>query len=55
MKTVLRIIAIFFIAVITLVLAALALYVLSNRTNGQLTSSGERRRYLLYVPESYHP
>ena len=55
MKTVLRIIAIFFIAVITLVLAALALYVLSNRTNGQLTSSGERRRYLLYVPENYHP
>ena len=55
MKTALRVIAILFIAVITLVLAALALYLLSNRTNGQITSSGERRRYLVYVPESYNP
>jgi len=30
-------------------------YLLSNRTNGRLESSGETRRYLLYVPESYDP
>ena len=25
----------------------------ANRTNGTLVSSGEKREYLLYVPESY--
>ena len=55
MKTILRVIAIFFIAVIIIGLLVITIYLLSNRTNGQLTSSGERRRYLLYVPESYNP
>lgn len=27
----------------------------ANRTNGTLISSGEKRRYLLYVPDSYTP
>ena len=38
-------------------LAALvaAAFLLANRTNGVLVSSGETRRYLLYVPESYDP
>ncbi len=40
-----------------LALAALVvgIFKLVNRTNGTLISSGERRRYLLYVPESYMP
>ncbi len=35
-------------------IAALA-YTISNRTNGTIVSSGEKRSYLLYVPESYDP
>jgi polyhydroxybutyrate depolymerase len=38
-----------------LVLVAGAAFLISNRTNGTLESSGETRRYLLYVPESYDP
>jgi polyhydroxybutyrate depolymerase len=30
-------------------------YLLINRTNGQIESSGVLRKYLLYVPESYNP
>ena len=30
-------------------------FTLSNRTNGRLVSSGEERRYLLYVPDAYDP
>jgi polyhydroxybutyrate depolymerase len=30
-------------------------YRLSDRTNGSIISSGEKRSYLLYVPESYDP
>ncbi|MBP8857704.1 MAG: hypothetical protein KBG60_06770, partial [Anaerolineaceae bacterium] len=30
-------------------------FLISNRTNGKIVSSGETRRYLLYVPESYDP
>ena len=33
----------------------LAAFQLLNRTNGTLVSSGERRTYLLYVPETYDP
>jgi polyhydroxybutyrate depolymerase len=31
------------------------IFYLSNRTNGQIQSGGQTRRYLLYVPESYQP
>jgi polyhydroxybutyrate depolymerase len=55
MKTFLRVLIIFFSVVISLGLAAVAIYALSNQTNGQITSAGERRRYLVYVPESYTP
>ena len=42
--------------VIVILLAALVGgYTLSNRTNATLLSSGEKRRYLLYVPDSYDP
>lgn len=30
-------------------------FLILNRTNGSLISSGEKRTYLLYVPESYDP
>jgi polyhydroxybutyrate depolymerase len=30
-------------------------YLLANRTNGSLISSGQKRSYLLYVPKSYNP
>lgn len=30
-------------------------FLISNRTNGKIISSGETRLYLLYVPESYDP
>jgi polyhydroxybutyrate depolymerase len=39
----------------SLTLIAAVAYWLSDRTNGSLVSSGVKRRYLLYVPKSYHP
>ncbi|MBW6466964.1 MAG: hypothetical protein K0B06_10700 [Brevefilum sp.] len=55
MKTIIRVLAIFFSVVIAIGLLAATIFFLSNRTNGQIISAGERRRYLLYVPESYNP
>ena len=55
MKTIIRILTIIVLAIIAIGVIAVSAYLLSNRTNGQITSSGERRRYLLYVPESYNP
>jgi len=40
---------------LALLLLAFGLFRILNRTNGKLVSSGETRRYLLYVPESYDP
>lgn len=37
------------------VLALLTWFLVINRTNGTIVSAGERRSYLLYVPESYDP
>lgn len=39
----------------SLILMAAGAFLLAHRTNGTLISSGERRSYLLYVPESYNP
>jgi polyhydroxybutyrate depolymerase len=39
----------------TLVLVAAGAYLVSNRTNGTIVTSGEKRSYILYVPESYDP
>jgi polyhydroxybutyrate depolymerase len=36
-------------------LGAAVAYLLGDRTNGSLVSSGEKRRYLLYVPKRYNP
>lgn len=40
---------------VLLVLLVAVAYLLANRTNGSIISSGEKRSYLLYVPDSYDP
>jgi polyhydroxybutyrate depolymerase len=40
---------------ILLGLAVMTWFLAINRTNGTIISAGERRSYLLYVPESYDP
>lgn len=40
---------------ISLVIFVAGAFLIANRTNGTLISSGEKRNYLLYVPESYDP
>jgi polyhydroxybutyrate depolymerase len=40
---------------IVVALTGAVAYQLSDRTNGTIISSGEKRNYLLYVPESYDP
>ncbi len=40
---------------VALVLLAAGVFWLTNRNNGTLVSAGEKRHYLLYVPESYDP
>jgi polyhydroxybutyrate depolymerase len=52
------IIRILLIIIGLLLLAAVILvatYILLNQTNGVIESSGQRRRYLLYVPTTYDP
>ncbi|MCX6036717.1 MAG: alpha/beta hydrolase-fold protein [Chloroflexi bacterium] len=39
----------------SLALIAAVAYLLSNRTNGSIISSGEKRSYLLFVPKTYDP
>ncbi len=39
----------------SLALIAAVAYLLSNRTNGSIISSGEKRSYLHYVPKTYDP
>lgn len=41
--------------VILLITIIAAAYMISNRTNGSLVSSGVQRRYLYYVPDNYNP
>jgi polyhydroxybutyrate depolymerase len=41
--------------VLLLLLAGWVTFRLSDSTNGRLISSGEERRYLLYIPDSYDP
>jgi hypothetical protein len=36
-------------------LAVVVLFLVFRKTNGTIASSGEQRRYLLYVPKSYNP
>lgn len=54
-KTFIRLFLIILSIPVLLVLVVGAAFVISNRTNGSLTSGGENRRYLLYMPDSYDP
>ena len=54
-KKILRVIGVIFGALAALVLALVLAYTLSDKTNGEIMSSGVRRKYLLYVPPSYDP
>jgi len=55
MRTLIRVILIALGALALLVALAAGAFLLANRTNGTLVSSGEKRAYLLYVPDSYDP
>jgi polyhydroxybutyrate depolymerase len=55
MKNLLKVILLFLSFVGIFILAGLIIWNLADRVNGRLVSSGERREYLLYVPESYDP
>lgn len=53
MKSFFKVILIF-LGVVWLLLSAVGIWwLISNRTNERITSSGEVRKYLLYVPETY--
>jgi polyhydroxybutyrate depolymerase len=54
-KYVIRFILITLGLLVSLILFVAVAFRLANRTNGALVSSGDRRAYLLYVPESYDP
>jgi polyhydroxybutyrate depolymerase len=54
-KRLIRLALIFLGLLVTLVLLAAVVFRLINRINGTLVSSGEKRSYLLYVPETYNP
>jgi polyhydroxybutyrate depolymerase len=41
--------------VVLIPLVVVVLFTILNRTNGSIQSSRQKRRYLLYVPESYDP
>ncbi|MBM3153283.1 MAG: ferulic acid esterase [Chloroflexi bacterium] len=55
LKWLLRIPLILLGLLVVSVLALLIAYLLSDRTNGTITSAGEEREYLLYVPATYDP
>ena len=55
MKKILRILGIFLSIIILIVFVGTILWSIVDRTNGIIVSSGERRDYLLYVPDSYDP
>jgi polyhydroxybutyrate depolymerase len=40
---------------VALVIVVITTYFIVNRTNGQIESAGQLRKYLLYVPASYDP
>jgi polyhydroxybutyrate depolymerase len=54
-KWLIRLPLLLFTLLLILGLLLLAAFRLVNQTNGNLLSSGENRRYLLYVPDSYNP
>lgn len=55
MKKSIRILSFFLGILALIVLIGTISWLVLNRTNGEIISGGEKRRYLLYVPESYDP
>ena len=55
MKNVLKAMLLFVMVVGLFVLAGLLIWNIMDHTNGRLVSTGERRKYLLYIPKSYDP
>lgn len=53
MKTFLKILAIFVIVILVAGVVGAIAWQVADRVNGQLISSGEKREYLLHVPDSY--
>ena len=54
-KTIPRILLSIFTFLLSIPIIGFLLYALINRTNGTIQSSGQERKYLLYVPKSYDP
>ena len=55
MKIFLKVILVISGVIAFILLSGLIIWNLVDRTNGDLISSGEKREYLLYVPDSYDP
>ena len=55
MKNLLKVLFLFVLVIGLFILAGLIVWNILDRTNGSLVSSGEKREYLLYVPETYDP
>jgi polyhydroxybutyrate depolymerase len=55
LKTILRLFLKILAALVILVISLISIYLWINRTNGRIESSGQTRKYLLYVPDSYDP
>ena len=55
MNIVLRILLVLLGLVVLFILGVWIAFRLANRTNGELVSMGEKRKYLLYVPPTYDP
>jgi polyhydroxybutyrate depolymerase len=54
-KWILRIFWMFFAIFFLVSTGLLAAFLIANKTNGAIESSGQTRRYLLYVPDTYDP
>ncbi len=55
MRTILIVLASLFGAALLFVIFVGVAFMVANKTNGSLISSGEKRQYLLYVPPTYDP
>jgi len=55
MNKLFRTLSIFLGVVVTIGLIGIVTLSISHKTNGQITSAGEERTYLLYVPKTYDP
>ncbi|MCJ7696299.1 MAG: alpha/beta hydrolase-fold protein [Anaerolineaceae bacterium] len=54
-KVILRIVLVLIAIPLLALVIVSVIFGIANRTNGRIMSSGELRKYLVYVPESYNP